>query len=425
MRPIRFPHKKVEESGLLEQFSNFFSGDILDKAARESKFVQRSTSSISGLMFLSLNVFQEGSLRQTSLNEQCDFLEDEFGVRPTKQSLDERYNTYAVSFLKTCFANVVRDVVVKQPGYDNFRARFGRIRVGDATSFRLPAVFAPFYESAGGDTGPSSIKIQYEYDLIGGSFLDLQLGCGRKNDADYLQTCRVTMAPKDLILKDLGYYQHKHFNAIAQLKGYFISRYKSGANLYSKSDAGKWEQEPIGGLLSKSQAICSHHLFLGQEKLPVRLVAVPVPEEVALNRIEKLRKTARHKKWNLSDDRLKMCHFNVFITNIEDDVSDQTIVDIYSLRWQIELIFKIWKSLFEIDQVGHTNIFRFECYLYGRLIAICLMQNIHSLFKEHLLKKGFESSEWKGFKILKKNSGSSDRNLEGTEKTVGISSFSL
>jgi hypothetical protein len=407
----------IKESGLLGQFTDFFSDDFLSETARQTKFIQRSTSTISGLMFLSLNVFQEGSLRQTSLNEQCDFLEDEFGVRPTKQSLDERYNTFAVSFLKACFANVVREVVDKQAGYDSFRARFGQIRVGDATSFQLPAAFAPFYESAGGDTSPSSIKIQYEYDVLSGGFLELQLGCGRKNDAEYLQTCSVPILPKDLVIKDLGYYQHKHFNTIAHLKGYFISRYKSGANLYSKNPAGKWKAEPIATLLSKAQGIYSHHLFLGQEKLPVRLVLVPVPEQVALNRIQKLQKTAKHKKWNLSGDRLQMCHFNIFLTNIEDDLNDQTIVDLYSLRWQIELIFKIWKSLFEIDQIGHTNIFRFECYLYGRLIAICLLQNIHSLFKEHLLKKGFEPSEWKGFKILKKNSDASHSNLERTQQT--------
>lgn len=425
MELIRFPHKMIKESGLLAQFTEFFSDDFLNKSARQTKFVQRSTSNISGLMFLSLNVFQESSLAKTSLNDQCDFLEDEFGVRPTKQSLDERYNTYAVSFLKTCFENVVHEVLAKQTGYDNLRTRFNRIRIGDATSFQLPASFAPFYESAGGDTSESSIKIQYEYDVISGRFLELQLGCGRRNDAEYLEKCVVPIMPNDLIIKDLGYYQHKHFNTIAQLKAYFISRYKSGANLYSKDAAGKWKKEPIAALLSKTHSIYSQHLFLGEEKLPIRLVVVPVPEGVALKRIEKLRKTAKHKKWNLSDDRLKMCHFNIFITNIEDDLSDQTIVDLYSLRWQIELVFKIWKSLFEIDEVGHTNIFRFECYLYGRLIAICLLQNIHSLFKEHLLKKGFEPSEWKGFKILKKNSSASLVNLEGTEQTNEIPQVSL
>ena len=172
MRSIRFPQKMIKESGLLDQFMAFFADDFLNQTARETKFIQRSTSSISGLMFLSLQVFQEGSLRQTSLNEQCDFLEDEYGLRPTKQSLDERYNTYAVSFLKACFGHVVHQVVVKQGGYDHFRARFGRIRVGDATSFQLPAAFSPFYESAGGDTGPSSIKIQYEYEVLSGHFLD-------------------------------------------------------------------------------------------------------------------------------------------------------------------------------------------------------------------------------------------------------------
>lgn len=413
MRSIRFPQKMIKESGLLDQFMAFFADDFLNKTARETKFIQRSTSSISGLMFLSLQVFQEGSLRQTSLNEQCDFLEDEYGLRPTKQSLDERYNTYAVSFLKACFGHVVHQVVVKQGGYDHFRARFGRIRVGDATSFQLPAAFSPFYESAGGDTGPSSIKIQYEYEVLSGHFLELQLGCGRKNDAEYLQTCSVPISPKDLVIKDLGYYQHKYFNTIAQLNAYFISRYKSGANLYSKKAGGKWEAQSMATLLSKTRGIYSLHLFLGQEKLPVRLVVVPVPEVVALKRIQKLQKTATHKKWNLSHDRLLMCYFNLFITNIEDDLSDQTIVDIYTLRWQIELIFKIWKSLFQIDQVGHTNIFRFECYLYGRLLSICLLQNIHGIFKEHLLQKGFEPSEWKDFKILKKNSNAAKGNLKG------------
>lgn len=425
MGSIRFPHKMIQESGFLDQLTSFFSDDFLNKSARQTKFIQRSTSNISGLMFLSLQVFQEGNLVQTSLNDQCDFLEDEFGIRPTKQSLDERYNTYAISFLKTCFEHVVREVLVKQTGYDYLRDRFSRIRIGDATSFQLPESFAPFYESAGGDTSGSSIKIQYEYDMISGGFLELQLGCGRRNDAEYLEKCSVPIMPKDLIIKDLGYYQHKHFNTIGQAKAYFISRYKSGANLYSKDSAGKYEKEPISALLSKTQGICSHHLFLGQEKLPIRLVVVPVAEELALKRIEKLRKTAKHKKWKLSDDRLKMCHFNIFITNIEDELSDQTILDLYSLRWQIELIFKIWKSLFEIDQVGHTNIFRFECYLYGRLIAICLLQNIHSLFKEHLLKKGFEPSEWKGFKILKKNSNTFHSTPQGTKQTNEIPPINL
>ena len=143
---ISFPRKEIEQSGFLERMLDFFDVDFLNTCARQNQFIQRSTSRINGLMFLSANVFQKGSLQQTSLNEQCDFLEDEFGVRLSKQSMDERYNTFAVSYMKACFGRVLQDVLVKVPGKDALQTVFGRIRIGDSTSFQLPSKFASFYE---------------------------------------------------------------------------------------------------------------------------------------------------------------------------------------------------------------------------------------------------------------------------------------
>ena len=142
---------------------------------------------------------------------------------------------------------------------------------------------------------------------------------------------------------------------------------------------------------------------MGEDKLPVRVVLSPVSKEIKESRLKKLTKKAKHKKWNLSKERKLMCGYNIFITNLDESTENQEILDLYGLRWQIELLFKIWKSLFEIHKIGHTNIFRFECYLLGRLISLCLVQNIQNIFKEHLLSKGFEISEWKAYKILKKN----------------------
>ena len=70
-----------------------------------TKFVQRSTSRIDSMTFLLLNVFNSSS--GMNLNDSCDWLDEHFDIDMTKQSLDERYNTYAVSFMKRCFEGIL------------------------------------------------------------------------------------------------------------------------------------------------------------------------------------------------------------------------------------------------------------------------------------------------------------------------------
>lgn len=68
---------------------------------------------------------------------------------------------------------------------------------------------------------------------------------------------------------------------------------------------------------------------------------------------------------------------NVYITNIpEIIVKTKQIHDIYSLRWQIEIMFKVWKSIFNINDVKNVKIERFKCFLYGRLISLLLASKI-------------------------------------------------
>nr|WP_232296686.1 transposase [Bacillus thuringiensis] len=41
----------------------------------------------------------------------------------------------------------------------------------------------------------------------------------------------------------------------------------------------------------------------------------------------------------------------------------QNLYDFYSLRWQVELIFKIWKSFFRIHHCNSVKFERLECQL--------------------------------------------------------------
>ena len=165
-----------------------------------------------------------------------------------------------------------------------------------------------------------------------------------------------------MYLKDLGYYNLGHLRKISQAGCYFLSRYRNGTNCYIKDADGQFKEVFISDL---------------------------VPE--------------------------------YDITNADESMLPYTKIRlIYALRWQIELIFKIWKSVFNIDkEVKKMNIFRFECYLYGRLMAILLSEKIQNLYRDYLWEEEqLEISEFKCAKIIKKKLNKLRKAIEMGAKAV-------
>jgi hypothetical protein len=46
------------------------------------------------------------------------------------------------------------------------------------------------------------------------------------------------------------------------------------------------------------------------------------------------------------------------------------------LRWQIELVFKVWKSVASVHKIKKAKRERIECHLYGKLLWVMLGWNI-------------------------------------------------
>ena len=66
---------------------------------------------------------------------------------------------------------------------------------------------------------------------------------------------------------------------------------------------------------------------------------------------------------------------------------------LYSLRWQIELVFKSWKSYNGLSEVKDKRSERIECFIYGRLIMLTLMFFMSGGIRRHLWNtKNRESS---------------------------------
>lgn len=74
---------------------------------------------------------------------------------------------------------------------------------------------------------------------------------------------------------------------------------------------------------------------------------------------------------------LAWLEWSIFITNVPQEWLTLTQVAlIYRLRWQIELLFKLWKSECQIDRIaGHLRA-RVLCEIYAKLIAAVIFQYI-------------------------------------------------
>jgi len=102
-----------------------------------------------------------------------------------------------------------------------------------------------------------------------------------------------------------------------------------------------------------------------------------LPQELCEPRLRKAIEAARRNGRKLSEEHKAHICLNVYITNIPSEMlANENIRTLYRLRWQVELVFKIWKSIGEIHKMKDVKIHRFETMLYAKLIWIVLNWSI-------------------------------------------------
>lgn len=232
--------KSTDYNQVADLLKHLFTSEWLESHARSSRFIERSSSRVSGQMFLMLNVLGLGSSPEDSLQDQCNWLSTHFGVHLKKQSLDERYNTYGVAFLKSCLQEVLGKWLLTQkpPGLGG---SFGRILLRDSTSWQLPASLSAFYPSKDSSKTGASIKLDYSLDYLTGQVEQIVLASGRQSDGGINNEHELELHRNDLLIRDLGYWNIRQLTAYHQAGIYFLSRLKSDASLSKQMPDGEWQ----------------------------------------------------------------------------------------------------------------------------------------------------------------------------------------
>ena len=109
-----------------------------------------------------------------------------------------------------------------------------------------------------------------------------------------------------------------------------------------------------------------------KEKHKVRIIAAPVSEETANARRMKAKKESKSR--NPSKELLELMSWNIFVITISTpEITFETVLKIYGLRWRIENIFKTWKSNFNFDKIHNVSEQQLRVLIKARFIMIVFL----------------------------------------------------
>lgn len=311
-------------------------------------------------------------------------------------------------FIKTLFEHYLQNQFLSKKLPSGFSDYFSSIRLMDSTEFKLPKHLAPDFPGFDGDGTESCTQIQFEYDILSGKIIDLSLGDARIADSAYAKPLLNNIQRKDLIIRDLGYSKIESFMTMEAKGAYYVSRLNPNIKIYERRGNAMVSlsyKTILQRLRCSKKSYLDINIYLGRDaKHPVRLTANLLPPDAVKQRLRK--KIYKHNDKPEKYNYLKA--MNLFITNVPKEMlSADQIYGLYKVRWQIELIFKTWKSVLKIDKVRKLKADRFRCYLLGRLLWVVLNWEICSMFNTYLNQsQGTLLSFYKCFAIIKQQARS-------------------
>lgn len=375
--PTRFPGK------VKEHLTTLFAPEQLETLAWQSQFIQRTSSKLTGTDFFTLMTTDLLDNPAISLGGLCDLLQHRHPqAAMTPQALQQRMNTpQAVAYLQDVFQLALRDQLT--PLYAQLPpatlASFGRVFLEDSTQCRLHEHLAEAFKGSGGSASRATVKLDVIYDLRHHQLHACTVTDGRAADQGLATTILPLLRAGDLVIRDLGYFSVEALHQIATKDAWFLSRLSSTVAVYTTAEA---TAEAVA-LVDHVQPTVAPHgvgdfaVYLGAARLPCRLLAYRLPEEVVAQRRRQAYETARKKGRTPTQAYLHWLQYGWYITNVEATIwAADVVATVYRIRWQIELVFKQWKSLLCLHVLKGTRPERIRCLLYGRLITITMVMRV-------------------------------------------------
>ena len=178
-----------------------------------------------------------------------------------------------------------------------------------------------------------------------------------------------------VVIADAGYAHRGPLGSIAERGGHFIVRF-GWSNFPLENEAG----EPLD-LLATLESLpeaepAEFAVFFRTpqgSRIAARLVAIRKSEPAAASARQRLRQQRSKERRSLDLRTLQFAGFTFLLSNLPKEISTASVLALYRFRWQIEIKFKVLKSLLDLDHVPARTDQGLRVWVFAKLLLALLV----------------------------------------------------
>lgn len=181
-----------------------------------------------------------------------------------------------------------------------------------------------------------------------------------------------------VVIADRAYASIKGIEYCIENQTDFILRIKNKAfKLYDKDG----NEVILSSILEKvTEQSCDFILYYKVEKelRPIRFCAVKKSKEEIKIEKKRIRRRESRKQMSLSDDTKFTHNYFFVVTSLGDDFTSDEIINLYRLRWQVEMVFKRYKSILNMGSMPTKTAVSGEVWLNCKMLIALLIEKLMS-----------------------------------------------
>jgi hypothetical protein len=187
---------------------------------------------------------------------------------------------------------------------------------------------------------------------------------------------RLPIEADEIVVGDRAYSYFRSIAAVLSQQAHVVTRINWTSLPLFQADGARFA---LTDWLRQLQAPAEQPVYIqqGEERYSLRVIACPLPPQAAEEARRRARKKAREDKRNITDETLLAAGFILLVTDLSAELWPiARILCLYRVRWQVELQFKMCKSLLHFDALRTHDPQLARTYLFGKLLFLLLLEQL-------------------------------------------------